>query len=163
MERGSGVLEGLESEQRVAAADGHVDRRELAAIFLGGAVGALVRAALAQSLPSSPGKWPWAIFAVNLLGAAVLGYVVAQDQRHLAPSIYRLAFLAIGFCGALTTFSTLMVELLKMIEASLWTLAGGYGAASIIGGLVAMRLAGGLAAARPAGRPARRSSTGAGR
>jgi fluoride exporter len=145
VERESAVLEGLESEQRVRSAHGRTDRRELAAIFLGGFVGAIARAALAKSLTASPGEWPWATFAVNLLGAAILGYVIARDQMRPVPSIYRVALLAIGFCGALTTFSTLMVELLKMIDASRWALGCGYAAASIAGGLIAVRLAGILA------------------
>jgi len=141
VERESGVLEGLESEQRVTAAHGRVDRRELILIFAGGFIGSIARAALAQSLRSSPGQWPWATFSVNLLGAAILGYVVTRDQQRPSPSIYRLAFLAIGICGTLTTFSTLMVELLKMIDSSRWGLACGYGAASIAGGLLAVSLA----------------------
>ena len=37
--------------------------------------------------------------------------------------MYRRAFLGTGFCGALTTFSTMMVELLRMIEGAHWALA----------------------------------------
>ena len=115
-----------------------LDRRELAAIFAGGCIGALARAALAQGLPVRPDAWPWATFAVNILGALLLGYLITRLQERLPPSMYRRAFLGTGFCGALTTFSTLMVELLRMIEGSHWTLALGYAAASVCCGLAAI-------------------------
>ena len=45
------------------------DIRELAAIFAGGALGALARAGLLEWLPPHPGRWPWATFIVNVAGA----------------------------------------------------------------------------------------------
>jgi CrcB protein len=63
-----------------------LDRQELAAIFAGGFVGAVGRAALEQSLKTHPGQWPWATFIVNMLGAALLGYFVTRLQERLPPS-----------------------------------------------------------------------------
>ena len=54
-----------------------VDLRELAAVFAGGALGVIPRAALEESLTAAPGTWPWATFLVNIAAAALLGYVVA--------------------------------------------------------------------------------------
>ena len=48
------------------------DRRELAAIFAGGAVGALARVGVGELFPSAVASWPWAIFAINISGAADL-------------------------------------------------------------------------------------------
>lgn len=117
-----------------------VDTRELAAIFLGGCLGAVLRAALARSLPVTAGHWPWATFTVNILGALVLGWLITRLQERLPPTMYTRALLATGFCGALTTFSTLMLELLAMIEHSHPLLALSYAGASIIGGLAAVEL-----------------------
>ena len=117
-----------------------LDRQELAAIFAGGCIGAVIRAALAQSLATGPDTWPWATFAVNMLGAALLGYFITRLQERLAPSLYRRAFLGTGLCGALTTFSTVMVELEKMLEGSYLALAAGYAGASLAGGFVAIFL-----------------------
>jgi CrcB protein len=117
------------------------DRQELAAIFAGGFVGTIARAALEQSLTGSAGAWPWATFIVNILGAALLGYFVTRLQERLPPSLYRRAFLATGVCGALTTFSTVMVELAEMLERGYVSLAGGYAAASLAGGFAAIFLA----------------------
>jgi CrcB protein len=126
------------------------DPRELAAIFAGGFLGAIARTALARGFAVAPGHWPWTTLAVNLIGAALLGYIITWLQGHPDPSDHKRAFLATGFCGALTTFSTLMVELLGMLEASRWGLAGGYALVSIVGGLAAVVVGSRLARKRPA-------------
>ena len=87
------------------------------------------------------GEWPWATFAVNLLAALLLGYFITRLQERLPPYTYRRAFLGTGICGALGTFSTMMLELLKMIDAGDWGLAGGYAVASVAGGFAAIFLA----------------------
>ncbi len=115
-----------------------LDTQELAAIFAGGFIGAIARAGLAQGLAVAPGSWPWATFAVNVAGAALLGYFITRLQERLPPSLYGRSFLGTGICGALTTFSTMMVELLRMLDASHWALALGYGAASVGCGLAAV-------------------------
>jgi fluoride exporter len=114
------------------------DRRELAAIFAGGFLGTIARAGLAQGLAAPPGRWPWATFIVNILGAFLLGFFVTRLQERLPPSMYGRAFLGAGICGALTTFSTMMLELLRMIDGAHWALTAGYAAASIGFGLAAV-------------------------
>ncbi len=118
-----------------------LDRQELAAIFAGGVIGALARAALTQSFPARADQWPWATFAVNMVGAALLGYFITRLQERLPPSLYSRAFVGTGVCGALTTFSTVMVELMKMAEAAHVALAAAYAGASLAGGFAAVFLA----------------------
>jgi fluoride exporter len=118
-----------------------LDRQELAAIFAGGFIGAIARAALAQVMSSRAYEWPWATFAVNIAGAALLGYFVTRLQERLPPSLYRRAFLGTGVCGALTTFSTVMVELVAMLEGDHVGLAAGYACASLAAGFAAVFLA----------------------
>ena len=89
------------------------DGREIAAIFAGGIVGALARAKVVEALPRHDGQWPWATFAVNIVGAFLLGYFATRLQERLPLSAYRRPLLGTGFCGALTTFSTMQVELLR--------------------------------------------------
>jgi fluoride exporter len=115
-----------------------VDSRELAAIFAGGCIGSIARAAMEQTVPASADSWPWATFTANIVGALALGYLITRLQERLAPSLYRRAFLGTGLCGALTTFSTLMVEVTKMADAGHWRLASGYGLASLACGLAAI-------------------------
>ena len=114
------------------------DRRELAAIFSGGVVGALARTGLSQAFPDHPGSWPWAIFAVNLAGAFMLGYFVTRLQERLPTSAYQRPFLGTGVCGALTTFSTVQLEHYKMVSAHDWGLAIGYLLGTLVGGLAAL-------------------------
>jgi CrcB protein len=117
------------------------DRRELAAIFCGGIVGALARTGLAQAFPDSAGSWPWAIFAVNVAGAFLLGYFVTRLAERLPTSAYKRPFLGTGLCGALTTFSTLQLQLYRMAQAHEWGLAIGYAAATMTASFAALALA----------------------
>ncbi len=118
-----------------------VDRRELAAIFAGGALGTLARAALAHAFPQPPTAWPWPTFAVNIVAAFVLGYVITRLTERLPLSVYRRPLLGTGLCGGLSTFSTMQVEILAMLDAHAWVLAAGYTAASVAAGFAAIQLA----------------------
>ena len=101
------------------------DVRELVAIFVGGAVGALARSGLAQWIPPRAGHWPWVTFGVNVAGAFLLGYFATRLQERLPLSAYRRPLLGTGLCGALTTFSTMQVELLRMLDRGSLGLAAG--------------------------------------
>jgi fluoride exporter len=117
------------------------DRQELAAIALGGAAGALLRVALSRSYGAGSASWPWVTFAVNMAGALILGYAVTRLQERLPVSAYRRPLLGTGFCGALTTFSTMQLELLRMLDADRYGLAAGYAITSIVLGYVCVHVA----------------------
>ena len=114
------------------------DAREAAAIFVGGMVGALARAGLAQGLTHSPTTWPWATFIVNVVGTFMLGYFATRLQERLPLSAYRRPLLGTGLCGTLTTFSTMQLELVRMLDHGAIGLAAGYASASIVAGLLAV-------------------------
>jgi CrcB protein len=118
-----------------------LDRSELIAIFAGGFIGAVLRYALSEAAPWTPAQWPWATFIVNIAGTALLGYFATRHQERLALSAYRRPFVATGFCGTLTTFSTLQLELLRMLVHGYYGLAAAYVTATLAGGLVAMHVA----------------------
>jgi CrcB protein len=118
-----------------------LDRREVAAVFAGGAAGTLLRAALAHEFPHSATRWPWPTFAVNIAAALLLGYFFTRLQERLPLSSYRRPLLGTGLCGGLSTFSTMQVELLQMIDAHAYGLAAGYAAASVVAGYAAVQLA----------------------
>jgi CrcB protein len=117
------------------------DRRELAAIFFGGAAGGLLRVWLGQTFTTTATEWPWAIFAINISGSFALGYLATRLQERLPLSTYRRPLLGTGFCGAYTTFSTMQVEILAMIEHHRYELAATYAAVSIAAGYAAIWLA----------------------
>jgi CrcB protein len=116
------------------------DRRALLAIFVGGALGAGVRTGLSELAPTHPGQWPWATFAVNLVGCLLLGYFVTRLQERLPVTAYRRPFLGTGLCGGLTTFSTFQLELLRMIDRGDLVLAVAYGAASLLAGFAGVMI-----------------------
>jgi CrcB protein len=117
------------------------DGRELAAIFAGGFIGAIARSELAVAFPAHAGDWPWATFVVNIAGAFMLGYFATRLQERLPLSAYRRPFLGTGVCGALTTFSTMQVELLQMLDAGRIPLALGYGLGSVALGFAGVLVA----------------------
>ena len=117
------------------------DAQTIMAIFAGGALGTLARAALAEAFPHSATQWPWPTFAVNIAACLLLGYFATRLQERLPLSAYRRPLLGTGLCGGLSTFSTMQVEILKMISAGAWGLAAGYTAASIAAGYAAIHLA----------------------
>jgi fluoride exporter len=117
------------------------DYRELAAIFAGGAIGALSRAALNTFAIRDPEHWPWSTFTVNIVGAFLVGYFITRLQERLPLSSYRRPLLGTGFCGGLTTFSTMQVETLRMMEHGHWLKAAIYTGGSIVAGLLAVHLA----------------------
>ena len=116
------------------------DRRELGAIFLGGAIGTLIRAGLIEAFGDGAPGWPWPTFGVNVVGAFLLGYLIAS----LPPATRHRPLWTTGFCGGLTTFSTMQVELLKMLEAGRVGLALVYVVGSVLAGLVGVHLGGAI-------------------
>jgi CrcB protein len=119
----------------------HLDRRELAAIFAGGFVGAVARAELAEALPYRAGAWPWATFIVNVAGAFMLGYFTTRLQERLPVSAYRRPLLVTGLCGALTTFSTMQLELLQMLDSDRIGVAFAYSVGSVTAGFIGVAVA----------------------
>jgi CrcB protein len=115
------------------------DPRKLLAIYLGGVVGALVRVGLSEVASTEPGQWPWATFAVNMIGALLLGYFFMLYRDHPEESL-RHPFLGTGVCGTLTTFSTLQLELFEMLDGGYLALAAAYCAATVAAGYLFLRL-----------------------
>jgi CrcB protein len=113
----------------------------LLVIALGGALGAPARYEIAQALRAGSG-FPWGTFIANVSGAFALGLFLTRVPAH------RLArpFIATGFLGAFTTFSTLSIETVLLVRNHhtptavvylLTTLVVGIGAAAL--GIAIMR------------------------
>ena len=115
-------------------------------VALGAAVGASLRWWVGEAIDPS-GSWPWATFCVNLVGAFLLGVVLTATHHRvdeITSDPVRLA-LGTGFCGALTTFSTLAVEIASLGRDDRAGLAVGYLGASLVGGVAVFGLGRALA------------------
>lgn len=121
-------------------------RREVRDLVLvaGGAIpGALLRWRLEGLVAHATG----ATLAANLLGCWLLGMVLARPGRG-----NRLMLVAgIGFCGSLSTFSTLMLQLSQALAGGDVGGAVGLLLASLVGGVAMVALGHRLGAALPGG------------
>ena len=63
---------------------------------------------------------PYGTFAANILGSLLIGIVLGLAAKNDSLSPNQTLFLATGFCGGFTTFSTFSVETLTLLENGLW-------------------------------------------
>lgn len=119
----------------------------LAAIALGGALGATARFELAEAMPTPAGQFPWATFWTNVAGSFLLGFLLVVLLERFPPTRLVRPFLATGVLGAFTTMSTYQVETALLVKDghaataviySVGSLAAGLGVAYI--GMIAGRL-----------------------
>ena len=110
-------------------------------IAVGGAAGAVSRYVVDTWVSEQTmSSFPWGTFVVNISGTFVLGLLSAMAiDRSVLPADIRLPVL-VGFVGAYTTFSTLMLETWRLVESGSNALA----IANIVGsgmlGIVALVL-----------------------
>ena len=114
------------------------DPAVLSAIALGGALGAPARYGLAQLIRVRPASFPWPTWWTNLSGSFVLGLVLVLLLERFPPTRYLRPFVATGFLGAYTTYSTFAVETDMLVKEGHVGLALSYVAASLVGGLSAL-------------------------
>ena len=112
----------------------------IAAVFAGGCVGGGVRYGVSEAWPASTQVFPWATFTVNVAGAFILPLVIVVAADVLARPRYLRPLLGTGFCGALTTFSSVVVTVDELTAHGHAQLAAGYLTATIAAGLAAAAL-----------------------
>lgn len=127
-------------------------------VAAGGAVGSLGRYGLAQALPPQQG-WPVGTLTANLTGAFLLGVLLEVLGRRGAetPGVQRVRLaLGTGVLGGYTTFSSLALEVERLLASGAAGTALAYAAASLVGGTLCAA-AGVAAVSVAAGRGTRRA------
>ena len=104
-------------------------------IFLAAMLGGLVRYFVSSQLPASP-DFPWGTLLVNYLGIFCLVYLVKGYLAHKGSSKGLVLALGTGFCGGLTTFSSLMLDAVKLLDTGRYLSLVLYLLLSIGGGLL---------------------------
>lgn len=105
------------------------------AVCVGAAVGAPMRYLVDQAIQRRHNTpMPWGTLTVNLVGSFVLGVLVGVGTHVDVPPTVALAA-GTGFCGTLTTYSTMSYETLRLFEDGAWPLAFLNIAMSLAGGL----------------------------
>lgn len=90
-------------------------------IGLGAIIGANLRYFLGLWFAQQLGRaFPWGTFFINIGGSSILGLFVAWVSRQSAMNPNWQLFIAVGFCGAFTTFSSFSVESLALIRTGDW-------------------------------------------
>lgn len=111
---------------------------QYAAVAIGGALGSCARFAIGGAIASRlVGAFPWATFLINVTGCFIIGaFLTAASDLALVNPRVRL-FVAVGFCGGYTTFSTFAWETIKLVEAQSYVLASANVAGSAVASLLA--------------------------
>lgn len=110
----------------------------LGAIAAGGALGTLARYEVAQVVHVAKGSFPWATFWTNIAGSLALGFLLILLIERFPPSRYVRPFVATGFLGGFTTFSTFAVETDQLIKDGHATIGIAYALGSLFVGFAAV-------------------------
>jgi len=112
----------------------------LAAIAIGGALGAPARYEVSRLVHVAKDSFPWATFWTNVTGSFALGLTMVLILERFPPSRYARPFVAIGFLGAYTTMSTFMVETAVLVKDGRAPIAAAYTLLSTAVGFAAVWL-----------------------
>jgi CrcB protein len=128
------------SEDVAPTARARVDPRRVGVVLAGGFVGGLARYEAVTHWATASGAFPWSTFTVNTAGAFILGLLVIVVLEVIGPSTYARPLIGAGFCGSLTTFSSVAVAVDELAAHDHLALGCGYLAASLAAGLAAASL-----------------------
>ena len=127
-----------------------LDWKSILVVALGGAAGSVTRylagvyaLSIQEKLPGSP-QFPWSTFAVNIIGAFLIGILAWVCKESKVWPDWTWLFLATGFMGGLTTFSSLCNETLTLLRNENYGLAAGYVTLSFVLGMLGVAAGFGL-------------------
>ena len=94
-------------------------------ISLGAVLGANARFLITRlTLQKMGPDFPYGTLLINVLGSLIIGFFMAGPWKH-SPSMKAASlFVAVGFCGGFTTFSSYAFDSITLFERGQWFLAG---------------------------------------
>ena len=112
--------------------------RTALAIMVAGALGALLRYAVAALIDPRSGGLPWGTFVINVSGSFLVGLVFTVTTERMSIEPWLRTALTVGFLGAYTTFSTLAFETVRLLDGGEWVAAFLNMAGSAVFGVLAV-------------------------
>jgi fluoride exporter len=108
-------------------------------ISMGAVLGANLRYWVTDAVSNQLGRsFPFGTFLINLSGSLLLGIFVALAGKGVGLDPRWRAFLAVGFIGAYTTFSTYAVDSVDLAMKGQWMLGlTNLVGSAVLGGLMA--------------------------
>lgn len=109
-------------------------------VFLGGGLGSVCRYLLHKAFQHPNFTIPFTTFGVNIFGSLILGFILGWALKSGQLSNNVLLFLATGFCGGFTTFSTFAYENQALLRSGDYLNLIIYSFGSILLGILAVIL-----------------------
>lgn len=111
----------------------------IAAVGLGGALGAIARFALSAAIGAHH-VFPWATLGINIAGSFAIGLIWGAYGAAEWFQQWGRLFLVVGLLGGFTTFSAFSLETLNLLQSTRYISAASYIVASVSACLVAVVL-----------------------
>jgi len=84
--------------------------KNLLLVFVGGGLGSSLRYWIGTYLNNYKHGIPYGTFAANIIGSLIIGIVLGLTLKQNVLSNNIVMFIAVGFCGGFTTFSSFAYE-----------------------------------------------------
>nr|WP_321237063.1 fluoride efflux transporter CrcB [uncultured Psychroserpens sp.] len=112
--------------------------KQLLLVFVGGGFGSVLRFIIGKFLNNTENGIPYGTFVANILGSLLIGIILGIAAKNNTLTSNQTLFLATGFCGGFTTFSTFAYENHVMLKSGDFTSFAIYTIASFIIGFLAV-------------------------
>ena len=112
--------------------------KQVVLVFLGGGLGSVLRYAVGKWLNTSSSGFPYGTFAANIAGSFLIGIILAYAAKNESLNQQQTLFLATGFCGGFTTFSTFAYENQLFLKSGDFVLFTLYSVSSFAVGLLSV-------------------------